>query len=47
MAVSLVSGAVNQKAVALIDPKDNIYNYDVVKTKQSGVFEVRVPLVRY
>jgi spermidine/putrescine-binding protein len=39
MAVSLVSGAVNQKAVPLIPAADNIYNYDVVKTKQTGVFE--------
>ena len=39
MAVSLVSGAVNRKAVPLIAQKDNIYSYDVVKTRQSGVFE--------
>lgn len=39
MAVSLVSGAVNQKSPPLISAKDNIYNYDVVRTRQGGVFE--------
>jgi len=43
MAVLLVSGAVNSKSEALIPKASNLYNYDVVRTVQSGVFEDVLP----
>ena len=39
VAVALVSGAVNKKAVSLIPAKDNIYDYKNVEKAQSGIFD--------
>ena len=39
LAVALVSGAVNTKSEALIPKASNLYNYDVIRTVQPGVFD--------
>ena len=39
LAVNLVSAAVNRKSEPLIPPESNLYNYDLVRTVQGGVFE--------